>query len=1397
MASPAITWSTNQSFTVKLPAAPSSDVKITFAQDEAVFTPSTLTFTTQNWNTAQTVNVRLAEEPPAAPPCPWPWCPPFNPLPVQVVLTINSEQIWVNATTVTVTGLTNNTSYTLQVRAVNVSGNGASSQVSATPVPPPAKPTGFTAAAKDASVDLAWTDPSNSTITRWEYQYKTAGSYGSWTAVPSSSATTTSYTVSSLTNNTAHTFRIRAVNDSGDGTASDEVSATPLPPPAAPAGFSATPKTGKTPIALYTEGQVDLSWTDPGNTSITKWQYQYKSKPDGGSYGSYGSWTDICVTSSDSNCPTKTAYTVTGLTLGTEYKFKLRAVNATGDGAASESGAAKPVLPTPDKPTGLTATPKISSVDLAWTNPNNSTITGWKYRQKMGNTWGSWTSIPLSHSGTTSYTVRSLTNDTTYRFKIRAVNGAGDGTESDESAAAIPRALPAKPTGFTATGGNTEVDLAWTNPNNFSITSWEYRYKSTGGYGSWTAMTSSSQTTTSYTVTGLTNNTKHTFEIRAVNSSGGGAASDEASAVPVAGAPGAPTLTAAGGEEQVVLTWTKNSGGRWVVKWQYQYKSTGSYGSWTDVPSSGDSTRSYTVTGLDNGESYSFKVRGVNDAGNGTASGEDSADTAPAAPTGFSATPKANSMDLAWTDPGDSTITGWEYRYIGSGGWTGWTSISGSGATTTSYTKTGLTNGTEYTFQIRAVNSSGNGTASAGKKATPRPAPAAPDLKSATPGHAQVTLTWTYDSSSAAATGYQYSKDGGSTWTAATVTGTVGTITYTVTSLTNSTEYTFKVRGVNAYGNGAESVGVKATPIAKPAKPAGFTATAKDKAVDLAWTDPSNSTITGWEYQYKTDGAYGSWTDVPNSTASTTSYTVTDLTNDTAHTFKIRAVNASGDGVESDEKSATPKSAPAKPTGFTAAAKHQSADLSWTDPGDSSITKWEYQQKSGGGNYGSWTTMSTSATATSYTVRSLTNNTTYTFRIRAWNAYGNGPTSDERTATPVPAPAAPTGLTAAAKHQSVVLAWTDPNNSTITGWEYQYKTDSGYGSWTAMTSSSATTTSYTVTGLTNNTAHTFKIRAVNGSGDGAASAEVSATPRPVPSAPANLTAAPSMSSSARATLRWDRHSDTTITKWQLRQWSGNGADFVVGTGSSQEVTLEWNNPNKSNILFWDYRQRADGGSWGNWSQISHDPNTTSHTFTTTMTSGTRFHHQVRAAVSGEVSHTATGLKAWSKITPTTPPNKLGHNATGLTHNMEYNFQVRAVNASGNGHAASTKARPVAGRPGAPTLTAAGGDEQVTLTWTKHSDGKWADKWQYQYKSTGGYGSWKDVPSSGDSTRSYTVTGLDNGKTYTFRVRGVNAAGNGVESSEVSVSTQPAKPAGLTAAAKTGKTPVVPVHRGPG
>ncbi len=285
---------------------------------------------------------------------------------------------------------------------------------------------------------------------------------------------------------------------------------------------------------------------------------------------------------------------------------------------------------------------------------------------------------------------------------------------------------PGAPRNLRATGGDQQVRLSWTAPasdGGLAIVRYQHRYQQSGSSFTEWANVPGGASATSYTVTGLESGASYTFEVRAVNSVGGGQGAT-ASATLADSAPGAPSnLEADAGDEQVTLTWgAPADGGSQIIRYEYRYAASGeTYSDWATVSGAGNA-RSRTVTGLTNGTEYGFQVRAVNSIGEGAAA-EDSATPgrAPTAPTGLTARVESETITVMWgmpADTGGSAVTGYQVRYRMNGGqWSNWMAVAG-GASATSYTMTGLTNGIGHEIEVRAVNAIGTG-ASASVEATP------------------------------------------------------------------------------------------------------------------------------------------------------------------------------------------------------------------------------------------------------------------------------------------------------------------------------------------------------------------------------------------------------------------------------------------------------------------------------------------------------------------------------------------------------------------------------------------------------------------------------------------------------------------------------------------------------
>jgi hypothetical protein len=180
-----------------------------------------------------------------------------------------------------------------------------------------------------------------------------------------------------------------------------------------------------------------------------------------------------------------------------------------------------PISP-PAAPTGVLATPGNEQVALSWSTVPGAT----SYTVRYGGTPGVYDQT-LAASGS-SATITGLTNGTPYYFIVVAANASGPSPDSAEVTATPALALPAAPTGLSATAGSGQVSLAW-NPV-AGATSYTVRYGTASGVMTTTVPVSI--TGSSHTVSGLSNGVTYYFVVSASNAAGNGPDSAQASARP-------------------------------------------------------------------------------------------------------------------------------------------------------------------------------------------------------------------------------------------------------------------------------------------------------------------------------------------------------------------------------------------------------------------------------------------------------------------------------------------------------------------------------------------------------------------------------------------------------------------------------------------------------------------------------------------------------------------------------------------------------------------------------------------------------------------------------------------------------------------------------------------------
>lgn len=366
--------------------------------------------------------------------------------------------------------------------------------------------------------------------------------------------------------------------------------------------------------------------------------------------------------------------------------------------------------------------------------------------------------------------------------------------------------------------------------------------------------------------------------------------------------------------------------------------------------------------------------------------------TVPSSPTGVTATAEVDQVLLGWVAPANTGAPMLGYiitPYI--------SGVAQTAITTgvvTSYPVNGLVPGTSYTFTVAAINTVGTSVPSAPTAAVTPLAPVAPSFTASSPPAGLLGVAYTYTFAASGLPAPTFSVTTGLLPEGLALNATTGVLSgtpsYTATSQ-------FSVTATNSTGSAVAAVSIAITvPITVPDSPTSVMALAGNAQVSLAWTAPDYSggaTITSYRIVPYISGTAQA---ALNTGSTTTSATVTGLTNGTTYTFTVAATNSAGTGAASAQSAAiTPEAISNTVLPVVSGIAQQTRTLTTTNGSWSTTpTSYTYQWNGNG-------TAIASATAQTYVLQATDVGTTITCSVTAAITGATATAVSEATATVV------------------------------------------------------------------------------------------------------------------------------------------------------------------------------------------------------------------------------------------------------------------------------------------------------------------------------------------------------------------------------------------------------------
>lgn len=1138
---------------------------------------------------------------------------------------------------------------------------------------------------------------------------------------------------------------------------------TAITAPAQVTGLTATATSGTS---------VNLSWTAPASTpALTSYRVEYSTAAN---------FAGATVIETGN---TTTARSITGLTAGTTYYFRVSASNGFYGPVSSTATLQLPSAPVISVNPALSGTTVVgntlSATQGTWTvTGSGSSISSYSYQwQRSSNS--SWSDI----SGATASSYALTADDATKNVRVRvtALNLAGS-TQAFSSQSSLVYGTPI----------NTKLPaISGTLAGGFTLTAVP---------GEWSANGAVISTTKTYEwfLDGTSAGTGTTLKLNAVDAgklvvlretvsnAAGSSTADSVASSATSGLASAPqNLAAQHGDKKLTITWDAplTTDGGVISSYALQYKATNS-GTWINASGLSSTSRSYVVSNLNNGATYDVRVFARTAAGDGEAAALTATpSTLPQITTltlsGFAVVARQISQGSLSYNNGGSTITasGYQWQYSADGS-TNWMDIAG--ATNSSYVVASTYEGQYLRLQYWSTNA--NGTAYAYTPASAVVASGladAPQTFTATAGKESLALAWaapTNLNGAAAVTGYEikYTSDG-SNWV--TVSALSSARSYSLAGLQSGTSYTIQISALTAAGAGpaAETTAVPyGIPInEQPPQVTGALAAGETLTVAPGGWNVNGNAITARSYIWfkTTDGT----TLTQLATGSSYVLTSTDVGAQIRVTESV--TNAAGTASEPSPLSAAVRDGLAvAPTGLSLTYKPVQFDLTWIAPTDlhgaSEITGYRIEYRADGGT--TWSGADYPV-QTSATLTSLPAGTNYEVRVAAITRAGTGEFTGHSAVHFGGAPVATVNPSLAG-----TLAVTTPitasagtwleNGVPITSTAYQWEISSnGSTGWAAI--AGATAVSYTPVPADYAKYLRLVVTKQNSLGSTAGTSNswgpVAAGPA---AAPENLVV---RRSDAALNLSWQAPAELNgpaeILGYTVRYSADAGTSWAPALTTAADVTSIELGPltvGTSYLL----QVRAETEISGDWAQTSATviglasvtaaPTISGETLVTqtlTATTGTWDNHGASISNYRYQWQSASGLGAgqtWQNVARATSATLVLPQS-----GVYYRVQVWATNEAGETPEPAVSAPSlytVSARAAQPIVTLTPGDKSLTVQWTVPTETGGAPVEHYEiagYLLSGEKAFTGEVAAASltGELGEYTAQGLTNGTSYNVQV----------------------------------------------